>query len=157
AVSPTLAACTAGLRSDLVHIPMSRPQEESNWCWAACIQMVFRYNDLNISQGKIVQEVFGSRVNRPGAPEEILRALNRTWTDARGDDYQVEGDTYSVTPATAAQDLAADFPLIIGTLGHAMVLTAVNFYRDMNGNGQIVSAVVRDPFPGKGRRQITAA
>jgi hypothetical protein len=118
--------------------------------------MVFRYHGLNISQGKIVEEVFGGRVHRPGSPEEILEALNRTWTDENDNDYDVEGDVYSVSPATAAQDLAADFPLIIGSLGHAMVLSAVSYYRDLYGNGQIVNALVRDPWPGRGRRQITA-
>jgi len=157
AVSPTVEACTAGIRSSLANISMSRPQQQSNWCWAACIQMVFRYNGLRISQAKIVEEVFGARVNQPGEPEQIVDALNRTWTDEDNDNYDVEGDIYTVSPGTAAQDLAADFPLIIGSLGHAMVLSAVSFYRDAYGNGQIVNAMVRDPWPGRGLRQITAA
>ncbi len=155
AVSPTVAACTAGLATDIASVSMNRPQQETNWCWAACIQMVFRYHGLKISQAKIVQGVFGGSVNQPGSPQDILDALNRTWTDDDDDDYDVEGDVYSVSPATVAEDLADDLPVIIGSLGHAMVLTAISYYRDLYGNGQIVGAVVRDPWPGRGRRQIT--
>jgi ABC-type bacteriocin/lantibiotic exporter with double-glycine peptidase domain len=156
-VSAVLSACTAGIASDLANITMDRSQNQSNWCWAACIQMVFLYNGLNVSQQEIVRTVFGQLVNLPGSPEDILAALNRRWTDANGDDFDVQGDVYSVSPVTAAQDLANDFPLIVGTLGHAVVLSAVDYYRDLYGNGQIVSAVVRDPLPGRGKRRLTPA
>lgn len=46
---------------------------------------------------------------------------------------------------TAVRDLAEDMPLIIGTLGHAMVLTGLTYNRDVHGRGVVTSAVVRDP------------
>ncbi|MBV8190396.1 MAG: hypothetical protein JO339_24350, partial [Alphaproteobacteria bacterium] len=57
--------------------------------------------------------------------------------------------------AEAARELADDQPLIIGTGGHAMVLTALTYFRDVYGNGQPLSAVVRDPWPGRGRRELS--
>lgn len=57
---------------------------------------------------------------------------------------------------TAAQDLTNNMPLIIGTMGHAMVLTSLRYARDVNGNGQVNAAIVRDPWPNRGRRVLTA-
>ncbi|MHB1117780.1 hypothetical protein [Sideroxydans sp.] len=81
--------------------------------------------------------------------------LNRGWTDEDGDDFSVTGDVYSANPITAAQDLAQDMPLIIGTMGHAMLLTSLVYVRDGQGNGNVTSAIVRDPWPGRGRRVLS--
>jgi len=153
---PGVEACTAGLRSAIASITMRRPQQKSNWCWAACLEMVFRYHGLEVSQETIVEETLGDDRNLPGSPGEILENLNRTWT-VDDDDYTVEADTYTVTPGTVAQDLANDFPLIIGSMGHAMVLTGVQYYRRFDSYGNIVGAVVRDPWPGRGKRSLSAA
>jgi hypothetical protein len=63
---------------------------------------------------------------------------------------------YSANPITAAQDLAQDMPLIIGTMGHAMVLTALSYVLDRSGNGSVTAAIVRDPWPDRGRRVLSA-
>ena len=55
----------------------------------------------------------------------------------------------------AARELADDNPLIVGATGHAMVLTAMTYARDVAGNGQPLSLTVRDPWPGRGRRQLS--
>jgi hypothetical protein len=57
---------------------------------------------------------------------------------------------------TATQDLSNDMPLIIGTMGHAMVLTSLTYVRDQFGRGDVTAAVVRDPWPGNGRRVLSA-
>jgi hypothetical protein len=67
----------------------------------------------------------------------------------------VQGDVFSANAITAAQDLSANMPLIVGAMGHAMVLTALTYWRDVYGRGQVVDAVVRDPWPGRGRRSLT--
>jgi hypothetical protein len=56
---------------------------------------------------------------------------------------------------TAAQDLAADMPLIIGTMGHAMVLSRLDYLVDQYGRGEVKWATVRDPWPGRGRRVLS--
>ena len=148
--------CEARIDSSIATVTVgSRQQYLSQWCWAACIEMVFRYYGFRVSQTRIVQETWGSIVNLPGNPRQILANLNGPWIDDRGREFGVIGDVYSANPMTASQDLAEDMPLIIGTTGHAMVLTSLRYLRNQFGNGQITAAVVRDPWPGRGRRILS--
>src|SRR4051812_39794290 len=43
--------------------------------------------------------------------------------------------------------LQAGNPLIVGALGHATVLTALSYFRDVMGRGSIAGITVRDPWP----------
>lgn len=148
--------CQAGLPTPIAST-ISAYQQASQWCWAASISMVFRHYGLNISQPEIVRQAWGGIVDLPGTAQEIAASLNRTWTDANGDKWRVSSDTYRTEPAVAAQDLVANRPLIIGTMGHAMVLTALTYDRDPSSNGNVTLATVRDPWPGRGgRRDLTA-
>lgn len=141
-------ACQVGIASDVFTVRARDTQHASEWCWAASIEMVFRYYGHNVSQERIVAETWGGIVNLPAtSPLVILRDLNRPWTDDDGNSFRVSGTSYGANAVTAAQDLAQDMPLIIGTLGHAMVLTALSYNRDVYGRGAVTSAVVRDPWP----------
>ena len=51
-------------------------QRQTNWCWAASIQMVLNYHGINASQEEIVARCFGELVDRPGQPADILGTLN---------------------------------------------------------------------------------
>lgn len=150
--------CESGVASSLANISAAATggQHMNQWCWAACIEMVFKYYGLNIPQSIIVQQTWGQIVNLPGQPSQILANLNRPWVDLNGRRFFVSGDAYSANPITASQDLSQNMPLIIGTMGHAMVLTSLRYTRDQRGNGQVNAAVVRDPWPGKGRRILSA-
>lgn len=128
-------------------------QEASEWCWAACIQMVFAYWGHAVSQQEIVRQTWGVVTNMPGQPWQIVADLNRRWRDRSGSVFTSEADTFTANGVTAAQDLAGDMPLIIGSMGHAMVLTAVYYNRAQNGQGQVTGALVRDPWPGNGGRR----
>lgn len=128
-------------------------QQASEWCWAACIQMVFAYWGHPVTQQEIVRETWGGIANMPAQPTDIIRDLNRDWTDRNGRAFTVESDVFSANGATAARDLANEMPLIIGSMGHAMVLTAVSYNRAPNGQGQVTGAIVRDPWPGRGGRR----
>jgi hypothetical protein len=118
--------------------------------------MVFRYYGFQVPQEQIVQQTWGGIVNLPAYPAHILANLNRPWVDLSGRRFSVSGDAFSANPITAAQDLAQDMPLIIGTMGHAMVLTALTYFVDQSGNGAVTEAIVRDPWPGRGRRVLVA-
>lgn len=147
-------ACVAGIpqeKLDTVYIT----QEESEWCWAACIEMVFTFWEHPVDQEEIVRQTWGEIVNMPAQPAQIVAALNRPWTDSNGDTFRVRGDVSSVTGAAAAQDLANGMPLIIGSMGHAMVLTAISYNRAPNSQGQVTGAIVRDPLPGRGKRALS--
>ena len=117
--------------------------------------MIFRFYGHPISQARIVRETWGRPVNSPGEPWQIVELLNRRWTDDKGEEFEVSGDVLTSDAMTAAQDLAENHPLIIGTGGHAVVLTAVTYVQDKWGNGDVTSAIVRDPWPGLGLRLLS--
>lgn len=146
--------CMAGIESGILDVTANDRQHATEWCWAASIEAVFSYYGHTVSQEEIVKQMFGSVVNMPGQPNVILSALNRTWTDDNGNTFQVTANSISATPATAAQDLSTDNPLIIGTLGHAMVLTALEYNHDSYGRGNVTSAIVRDPWPYNPQKRI---
>lgn len=150
--------CAAGIDSRLAYISAASVggQHMNQWCWAACIEMVFRYYGLRVPQAAIVQQTWGGIVNLPGQPHQILANLNRQWRDSNGQRFNVSGNSSSANHITAAQDLSNNMPLIIGTMGHAMVLTSLEYVRDQYGNGNVTAAVVRDPWPGRGRRVLSA-
>ena len=75
--------------------------------------------------------------------------------DSTGQGFYVSGNTYSASHVTASQDLFNNMPLIIGTMGHAMVLTSVQYIRDQYGQGYVTEAIVRDPWEDRGRRSLT--
>ena len=56
--------------------------------------------------------------------------------------------------AVAGAELTAGRPLIVGTVGHAVLLTAVNYAHDNRGNLQILEMVVRDPWPTSPNRRV---
>lgn len=146
--------CTAGIKSVALQ-PVQSYQQRNEWCWAACISMVFAYYGHRVSQQRIVKEVWGQVVNMPGLPGQILSDLNRAWKDDGGGSFASRGDSLSANAFNAVKDLENDQPLIIGAMGHAMVLTALT--GDINaqsGAWQIVEAVVRDPWPGRGGRRV---
>lgn len=155
--------CEAGLDRNLGAV--TAKQEHSQWCWAACISAIFAYHGFPVDQDRIVEATYGRRVNLPAHGRAIASATNRLWTDDGGRRFtsrcQVLWDTgaFVARPdaaAQAAQELAAGNPLIFGALGHAMVLTAMSFARDARGHGQPTQAIVRDPWPGRGRRALAA-
>jgi hypothetical protein len=148
--------CIAGINSSILNVVASDRQRANQWCWAASIEAVLNYYGYNITQEDIVFQTWGQIRNMPGTPRDILSALNKIYIDRDGRRFRVSADVLSANHITAAQDLSNNNPLIIGTLGHAMVLTAVEFDRNRNGNGQIVNAIVRDPWPeSPGRRSLT--
>ena len=144
--------CSVGIHSNIANV-FARSQENTQWCWAACIEMLFRYYNHPVSQARIVNETFGNIVNMPAGPWNILRALNRQWTDDNGRVFFVQADTMTANLITAHDDLFANNPLIVGTLGHAMVLTGISYDRTRFGS-QITEMVVRDPWQRRGRRVL---
>ncbi|MBX2803377.1 MAG: hypothetical protein KTR31_37195 [Myxococcales bacterium] len=127
--------------------------------------MLFRHYGYDVDQAAIVEQAYGGPINMPAQPWTILSALNRSWTDRTGRRFRSVAQAGVTDPARAAQDLAGGMPLIIGTLGHAVVLTAMSYAfplvrdawgRPALGPAQVTQAVVRDPWPSKGRRVLSA-
>ena len=149
--------CQAGIDPEKMDTVYAT-QERDKWCWAACIEMVFTYWGHPVSQKEIVRQTWGTDVDMPAQPYQIVSDLNRRWVDSDGDEFRVAGDVFSANASTAAQDLANDCPLILGSLGHAMVVTAITYQGVPNAYAAatVTGVTVRDPWPGRGKRSLTA-
>lgn len=133
-------------------------QRQSNWCWAASIQMVLNYHGLFVSQEQIVQRIYGGQVDLPAQPMQILAALSGWAPDARGRYSAIYASPYTDSGAQIVRDLGYRWPLIVGLRnanggGHAVVITAVYYQVDRWNNPIFLRVVVRDPWPGSPSRQ----
>ncbi len=142
-VGPSVQGCSVGIPSS-VAFQIAKAQEAQNWCWAACISMLFHYAGHPVSQETIVATAYGRIVDLPATNEKILAALNRPWTDEAGQVFHPQAGLVDLAAAT--NELAAGRPLIVGTLGHAMLLTAMD-YRTGPQGWAIDRMTVRDPYP----------
>jgi hypothetical protein len=156
-----IQVCEVGLDQNLGAVQAQ--QQNSQWCWAACISAVFNFHGYPVDQGRIVAATYGQMVNLPAHGRQIAAATNRPWRDERGRPFtsrcEVLWDSggYVARPdaaGEAARELAQGDPLIVGAAGHAMVLTAMSYARNAQGAGQPTQAIVRDPWPGRGRRAL---
>ena len=159
--------CNAGIPSEIAAVIAEDPQYASQWCWAASMEMVFDYYGYDVPQAQIVSEVYGRTVNLPAVDSTIIQALSRPWVDRAGRAFDCRCDVLlSAQHGFSRRDLkqkattylAEGRPLIIGTIGHAMLLTGVNYWTttyDANA-GDVTAASVRDPWPGRGKRVLSA-
>ncbi len=151
-LTPYVNRCTAGIAFEKLQEQFVY-QQQTEWCWAACISMIFGYWGHPVSQMRIVKETWGVLTNMPGSPQQVLADLNRSWVDDHGRAFKSQ--THMTNNTIAITDLQSNRPSIIGALGHAMVLTAVTW----DGNPstqqwQIDEVLVRDPWPGNGSRRV---
>ena len=133
-------------------------QRQSNWCWAASIQMLLNYHGLFVNQEQIVQRIYGAQVDLPAEPLQILAALSGWAPDARGRYSAIYASPYTSSGSQLVQDLAYRWPIIVGLRnpgggGHAVVLTAVYYSVDQWNNPVFQSVVIRDPWPTNPSRQ----
>lgn len=134
-------------------------QRQSNWCWAASIQMVLNYHGLLVEQEAIVERIYGSQVDLPAQPPQILAALSGWAPDVRGGYSAVQASPYTYADSQIVVDLANRWPLIVGLMnpdgrgGHAVVLTGVTYSVDAYNNPLFHSFIIRDPWPNSPSRQ----
>ena len=91
-----------------------------------------------------------------GTEQQILSDLSRSWADDNGNSFDASCDAYDANPVTATQVLASDMPLLVCSLGHAMVLTALTYVSDPTSpiGATVTAATVRDPWPGNGGKRM---
>jgi hypothetical protein len=149
-------------------------QQNSQWCWAACIQMILNYYGLNVSQYDIVRRTYGFNPygrlpNWAGSYETITANLNNWSVDRNGVRYLVRASIgYGMpNPATFVSELDNQYPVLLGYptggySGHAVVATAAGFY-GYKDDPTLASVVVRDPrrstlsTPYRGRMEYDAS
>ena len=158
---PGVEACEAGL--PFAPDMRTAPQECQFWCWAACIETIFAVAGHEVPQQEIVTRVYGNPVCAVADGPTISRAVSGAWRDRRGRNFAARcepiidtqfgiwrGDAHLL----AAADLEANRPLILGALGHAVLLTGMTFWRDGYGNAQVAQMVIRDPWPTNPNRRV---
>ena len=134
-------------------------QRNSQWCWAASIQMVLNYYGVAIRQEQIVARTYGtnqygSLPDWPGSFPAITANLNNWSVDNRGRSYSVMASLNwgAPPPVILVQELSQRRPIIVGyssgpnNSGHAIVVTGAVF--TMSPQGPIIHSVIaRDPWP----------
>lgn len=144
---PWSGLCRSHTNDNLAKVS-TRAQNWTQWCWAASMEMIFRYYGFNLSQENIVQGAWGTLIDMPADPQTIVNGLNLMWIDNDGRSFKSTafGLNYN-DPDTAINELHNNHPLIIGyntgTSGHAVVLHSMSY--DPYGN--ITEAGVTDPAP----------
>jgi len=112
------------------------PQYQSQWCWAACISMVFSFHGRRVSQERIVREAYGAPFNMPALSGMVIsQQLSRRWIADDGQRFRsrIRGVYDPLAGVTALQDvqifaeLDAERPVIVGARSHAVVLTSCDF------------------------------
>lgn len=96
-------------------------QQQTNWCWAACTQMVCTYLGTYPSQSEIVTFIYGSPVNQGANVNQISSALwhwNITSTPTSN----------SLGFYTLSSQINNDQPMISGRSGHAQLIRG--YYED---------------------------
>lgn len=133
-----------------------RRQEQSQWCWAACIEMICRWHGYPLSQRSIVERVFGGIVNMPGDDRVLTSSLNSAWTDDNGRPFRISAEVFSPALGLAqvlndrvVEDLQNDRPMLNGSRSHATVVARVDYTPAQAGAQPTVHRVhVIDPWPG---------
>jgi hypothetical protein len=143
----------AGLPGEKIErVTVDSRQKQENWCWAACIQTVLNYHDIEVTQEQIVNRSYGRLVNAPGGPRQMMRSLNGVISTPDG--YKSVTSEFNSTSAKEIRNhLAQDNPLIVGLtrpgmrVGHAYVLSGLYYQTDKRGNIYPEKVVLRDPWP----------
>jgi hypothetical protein len=133
-------------------------QRNTNWCWAASIQMTLNYYGVAVTQEEIVARTYGTDENGnlpdfTGNIEQITANLNNTSIDDRGRTYAVTAYVAKGAPAPAQllQELSAGRPVVVAyapsaNMGHAVVVTGATYFQGDQGP-IVTSIIVRDPWP----------
>jgi ABC-type bacteriocin/lantibiotic exporter with double-glycine peptidase domain len=134
-------------------------QEKSNWCWAACIQMVLNNSGIPVSQSQIVQYVYGDLRNRDADQQQMANSLRGWGIDYSGRRRLIYCQEGISGAPEIIQTLSQGWPLIVGIRNrsgsgnHAIVVSAVDYYFDVYNNQPAIAAVyIQDPLYGDSYR-----
>jgi len=131
----------------------AKPQEMSNWCWAASIQSIFLTSGLQVSQRRIVAAAYGSPINQtaPGF-KGTLNILNGLSVSADGSTWEVRASAANTFPNAnwLFNKLSNDEPVMIWykdpNSNHSIIVNGGRYYRDNGGNIQWQQIYAYDPW-----------
>jgi ABC-type bacteriocin/lantibiotic exporter with double-glycine peptidase domain len=150
--SPVIKRIHVGMDSKLLNYSYAK-QNRSNWCWAACIEMITKYYGLHIKQEFFAQNHCGIDANGwikdCPAPVDVITS-NLNWCHKT---HCIKTQVFSGRPDedSLVKLLNADIPVILayrqrGPIGHAVVMTGITYEETMFGT-EPTSLIVRDPAP----------
>lgn len=154
APSNGVRACVSGVR-DVPMVSQRCPQ----WCWAACAELLFALQGYKVPQEQFVQKVYGIGPNcSPAVGKVIATAITGTWYDTdRKRLFAIASPIMDLSLSPGARhpapmdvvrtELDSGRAVIAGTLGHAIAITALEYYENSLGQGKLENVIVRDPFP----------
>jgi hypothetical protein len=121
------------------------------WCWAATLEMIFRWHGQQISQEDIVLQTFGRLVDAPADPLTLLNAVSRRYETLTGS-FRVRSKVWSpdfginqINNMDLIAALRANQPVVVCNASH-MVLIGMNYLQAPNGMVQVRQAWVADPL-----------
>lgn len=130
-------------------------QRQSNWCWAACAQMVLNYYDIMVTQEELVKKVYGNLIDKPANFNQICSAISGWSLNSEHGQYSLACDNNIQSADDITLPLLLKAPLIVGLkgapnsteIGHAYVLTGI--YYSVDGSNRTIpdKLVLRDPWP----------
>lgn len=128
-------------------------QQTMVWCWAATLEMIFRWHGRDISQRTIVEQTFGSPLNVPASPIVLAQSINRSYSDQNGKTFNVRSKIWSpdfgvqqINNHDIIKELHNERPMVVCNLTHMMVLVGVNYNRFGSGAVSVNQAWVVDPM-----------
>lgn len=135
-------------------------QRQSNWCWAACIQMVLNYDGLYITQEDIVRKIYGDLVDAPANESQVQYALSGWAPDVSGGMSKIVYEGAIMQARDISVNLTWNTPLVVGLInangqgGHAYVITGMYFWAGQDNEPIPDKVILRDPWPGNISKQI---
>ncbi len=139
-------------------------QRNTQWCWAAAIEMILRYYGIEISQEAIVYRAYGldwrgQPPNREATYEAMAKNLNDWGIDFKGQFFVVRASFHWGPPPleTLIRELSAQRPVLLSYIsrtfprlaGHAVVATALQIEQLPGHPPRALTVVVRDPWPSR--------
>jgi hypothetical protein len=137
-------------------------QQCQQWCWAACCEAIFGLAGFDVPQTRFVQRQFPDMACRPAQGRQIKDAIDGRWTDRRGRSFRAScnividasaGIRHPNPLALVWDELNAGRALISGSVGHAVLITAMQYTRSRSGV-TTNAVVVRDPWPNNPNRRV---
>lgn len=132
-------------------------QQTMVWCWAATLEMIFGWHGRNISQASIVTQVYGAPINAPIKRLPLLKAIERTFTDDDGDDFDVTSQVYDLYTGQLSignDDILKEFkarrPVIYCNATHMVAALGARYSNHgtpYSPNVTICEVLVADPLP----------
>ena len=142
-----------------------RQQQCEQWCWAACISMIFNFYDHPLSQAEIVAATYGTVACLPSfGSTNVGRDLSRTYIDDRGipfasrvvSAYDYFNGINTFNNQGVVDALSRNNPLVYANTAHAMIVYSVTYLPTALGPN-IVRVDVVDPWPLNPRTHVLSS